>query len=292
MSIKTKNAPKVRYGDTLVEVTMAIAIFATIAAVAINTMNEGVANAERSLEVTMARNEIDAQSEALRFIQNNYIVEREFTEANHEFYQLWDTIISKYTISANEFNKEYDMNDDGIKSCDVAFEKQVRKGGAPKNGVFVINPRLIQPNSVAKTGTVYKNLMKKMIVSPSQRNSIDGQINSSSNYVMRTASLYPRMIYKVLKLEEIDDSSFTAQRRATSDDALVERSTYRDIISAEGIWVIGVKGEKTRMTSRGAIPEFYDFYIRTCWQSNTVSSPSTLTTIVRLYNPDVMEQAE
>ena len=98
MSIKTKNAPKVRYGDTLVEVTMAIAIFATIAAVAINTMNEGVANAERSLEVTMARNEIDAQSEALRFIQNNYIVEREFTEANHEFYQLWDTIISKYTI--------------------------------------------------------------------------------------------------------------------------------------------------------------------------------------------------
>ena len=75
---------KVKHGDTLVEVIIALAIFATLAVMAIHTMNVGMEQAERSLEITMARNEIDAQAEAIRFIQNNYVAEREHQEAKQQ----------------------------------------------------------------------------------------------------------------------------------------------------------------------------------------------------------------
>ena len=283
MQVKRFNSLK--HGDTLVEVVMAIAIFALVAVMAVGTMNQGITNAERSLEVTMARNEIDAQAEALRYIQNNYIVEREYTESNREFYQLWENIIKNHTITATDFGRDYNMDDSGIKTCNDAFKKQVRDGATSKKGVFIINPRLIQPSSISRSSMTYKNLMKKMIISSSQTMS-DGH---DTNYVMRTASLYPRTIYKTLKLAELSDGADADYSGGSSDAALMENSLYRDMLSAEGIWVIGVQGEQSRMSSRGATPEFYDFYIRTCWQASTVSAPSTLTTIVRLYNPDVLE---
>lgn len=36
-------------------------------------------------------------------------------------------------------------------------------------------------------------------------------------------------------------------------------------------------------------PEFFDFHIRTCWYAPGVKRPSTIATIVRLYNPELTE---
>ena len=37
-------------------------------------------------------------------------------------------------------------------------------------------------------------------------------------------------------------------------------------------------------------PEFYDFHIRTCWYGPGETVPTTIGTIIRLYNPDYMKR--
>ncbi|MCQ2568836.1 MAG: hypothetical protein MJ155_00935, partial [Candidatus Saccharibacteria bacterium] len=62
----------IKHGDTIIEVVFAFMVFATVSVASIGIMNSGLNQAQRSLEVTMARNEIDAQAEAIRFIHNNF----------------------------------------------------------------------------------------------------------------------------------------------------------------------------------------------------------------------------
>lgn len=59
-------------GDTIVEVILAVAIFSMVAVGAIAMMNRGVSVVQRSLEITQVRSEIKAQSEALRYIHQEY----------------------------------------------------------------------------------------------------------------------------------------------------------------------------------------------------------------------------
>ena len=63
---------------------------------------------------------------------------------------------------------------------------------------------------------------------------------------------------------------------------------------AEGIWIIAVR-DKTDSANSSAnknnvIPEFYDFHIRTCWTAPGRARPSTIGTIIRLYNPELVER--
>ena len=53
-------------GDTIIEVMFAIAIFGLVAILSISSMNRGVVTAETTLEATTARDELNAQAEALR----------------------------------------------------------------------------------------------------------------------------------------------------------------------------------------------------------------------------------
>jgi len=60
-------------GDTLIEVLFAISIFSLVVVGSISIMNQGVNASQRSLEITLVRNEIDAQAEALRFMNSSYV---------------------------------------------------------------------------------------------------------------------------------------------------------------------------------------------------------------------------
>ena len=60
-------------GDTLVEVLFATAVFSLVAVGCLSIMNQGAATAQRALEITLVRNEIDAQAETLRFLNASYI---------------------------------------------------------------------------------------------------------------------------------------------------------------------------------------------------------------------------
>ena len=60
-------------GDTLIEALFAITIFSLVAVGGLAIMNQGTATSQRALEITLVRNEIDAQAEALRFLNSSYI---------------------------------------------------------------------------------------------------------------------------------------------------------------------------------------------------------------------------
>ena len=60
-------------GDTIIEVLFAVAVFAMVAVGCLSIMNQGTATAQRSLEITLVRQQIDAQAEAIRYIHQAYI---------------------------------------------------------------------------------------------------------------------------------------------------------------------------------------------------------------------------
>lgn len=55
-------------GDTIIEVMVGITIFSMVAVGSIVIMNNGLAMAQRSLELTLVRQQIDAQAEMLRYV--------------------------------------------------------------------------------------------------------------------------------------------------------------------------------------------------------------------------------
>lgn len=57
-------------GDTIVEVMVAFAVFTLIAVGSVTVMNRGLALAQRSLEVTLVREQIDGQAELLRYVRD------------------------------------------------------------------------------------------------------------------------------------------------------------------------------------------------------------------------------
>lgn len=63
-------------GDTIVEVAIAFAVFALLAVGAAMIMNRGAASAQDSLETTLVRQKMDGQAETLRYLQQEYIVNK------------------------------------------------------------------------------------------------------------------------------------------------------------------------------------------------------------------------
>ena len=57
-------------GDTIIEVVMAVAMFSMLAIGIMALMNSGIAMAQRSLELTLVRQQIDSQAEMLRYIHD------------------------------------------------------------------------------------------------------------------------------------------------------------------------------------------------------------------------------
>ncbi len=62
-------------GDTIVEVLFAITIFSMVAVASISIMNQGVAVAQRALEINLVRQQIDTQAETLRYLNQLYVAD-------------------------------------------------------------------------------------------------------------------------------------------------------------------------------------------------------------------------
>lgn len=56
-------------GDTLIELMLAFAIFSLAAVSCLTILNQGVAMAQRSLEKSLVRQQVDSQAEIIRYIQ-------------------------------------------------------------------------------------------------------------------------------------------------------------------------------------------------------------------------------
>lgn len=96
---------------------------------------------------------------------------------------------------------------------------------------------------------------------------VDYAANAS---VFQPATTYPRLVYG-----------------SSGDDVEKNIMDRKDsLFRAEGIYILAVKDKKTTTTGQEQKNmAFYDFYIRTCWYGNRSSDASTISTVIRLYDP-------
>ncbi len=232
-------------GDTMVEVLFAIAVFALVSVLSIIVMNSGVNTVEATLELSMARNEIDAQSEAIRFIHNSYLSERELVSSSQNYAAIWKRIRDRVNDSSSA------ILDLTVSNCANRYNSSSNSESIFGRKTIIFNTRKIDPANPSTT-----------VISASERPD-----------VFRPASLNPRLIYG----------------QGTADNDTTLRESFTNLKTAEGIWIIPVKSDTTATSGQ---PEFYDFHIYTCWYAPGREIPTTIGTIMRLYNPEMFEAAK
>jgi len=176
-------------GDTIIEVMLAVAVLSMVAVGTLTVMTQGTQAAQRSLEVTLVKEQIDAQAEALRAAHSAYLSDEDTTT--------WPAI------------KAIGGGSGAIGTT------------CPSPSGFVMNTR------TAKQHTTL--------------NSWEG--NSQPPY------------------------------------AQVQYDGANNITGAYGIWI------ESATRSDAAFKSVVDFTIRACWYGPGLSSPMTLSTLVRLYEP-------
>ena len=256
-------------GDTILEVTIAITIFCIVSIISMGIMDRDLNTIQGTLELEMARNEIDAQAEALRFIHNSFLSEREYT--TREYDSLWKRLAHGTTdFESGLANNPADISPFSATQCSTYYDKSATNSGEPHNifadHAFIINTRNLDPSNVDQT-----------------------LISASTNEkIFKNTTLYPRIIYTASSLSGSDtDSSLTEAEALT-------KTTYNNLSSAEGIWIIAARDATDSKDAKLSTdtPEFFDFHIRTCWYPPNRTYPNTIATIVRLYNPEVIKEAQ
>ncbi len=257
MSMMSIIKDRFRRGDTLIEVIFAISVFSLVAVISLSAMNQSIETAQGSLEVTMARNEIDAQAEALRFIHNSFLSEREYTESEQVYKNLWKRLTDS-NVSGGLSNDATDVPDLTFSSCNIPYDSSQPNSISSTHG-FIVNTRKIDPSNVNNTIIAY------------------------SQDKFEPTSLYPRIIYS--------NNGNLNNNQNSDDDILASGQKYTTVASAEGIWVTAIAGVKNNSNSiYTGVSEYYDFHIRTCWYAPGANTPSTIGTIIRLYNPELLER--
>lgn len=84
-------------GDTIIEVLLAITVFSLVAVGTMTVMNKGTDSAQRALEITLVKEQIDAQAEALRAAQQDYAANKVGGQADTS---VWASITSMITGKA------------------------------------------------------------------------------------------------------------------------------------------------------------------------------------------------
>lgn len=273
-------------GDTIIEVTIAISIFSLVSIISLQLMDRDIALLQGALESEMARNEIDAQAEALRYIQNAYLSERELASNKREYQNLWlklsrgDANNKANKVGVGLANEAKNISQYTSVACRNYYEtskSEIYHNLFDDKG-FVINTRKVNPKNVNET-----------IV----QSAGDGAV-ANPKKVFVEAPIYPRIIYS--NNNGSNPASVQINRESLSEsypegsidptlDMQQSQKLFDHVELVEGIWVIAVKQE----TSGTKEPEFYDFHIRTCWYAPGHNQASTIATTIRLYNPEYIE---
>lgn len=195
-------------GDTIIEVVLSISIFSMLMVGGLALMNSGLARSQGTLQLTMARNAIDAQAESLRYINNAFIAQYP-NVAEGSLAQKWTQVTSQTSATASDLSQ-----------CRTNF-------GA--SNVFIIDTLSM---SKVRSG-------------------------------MNSAVTFPRLVFNTT---------------TTDTNRITDKTSY---IRSEGIWIEAIKPATSTSSNRG----YYDFHIRACWMAAGSNVPTTLGTIVRLYDP-------
>ncbi len=255
----------VKKGDTLIEVTLAVGIFSMVAIAIVAVMSGGTSSSQTALETTLAREEIDTQAEALRFIQSAYISDKKLEDARYT--KLWQAITSR-ALSVNETNTDAAkaLLQFAPKTCEELYDNTT-VSNIYADKAFVINPRML--------GSFTADNVNDVFISTTNE-------TNASKFAQTTT--YPRLVYGPNSSSNTDTTN------------MVSGESYTNLFQALGIYVIAVKDtSKTSIYNDGEISKqsaFYDFYIRTCWYGTNANEPSTISTVIRLYDPNVIQDEE
>ena len=131
----------VKKGDTLIEVALAIGIFSMVAIAVVTVMTGGTSSTQTALETTLAREEIDVQAEALRFIHDSYITD---DVADNVYTKVWKKITDNAVDIKNSSNPtkytQYNPT-----SC----QKDIYENDDITSKAFVINPRAFSGKNIS-----------------------------------------------------------------------------------------------------------------------------------------------
>ncbi len=89
-------------GDTIIEVLFAVTVFSMIAIGGLSLMNKGTAMAQRALEIGLVREQMDAQADALRYLNHAYIADY---GKRGEATDMWNKVVVSHAVDeAEEFS--------------------------------------------------------------------------------------------------------------------------------------------------------------------------------------------
>lgn len=202
-------------GDTLIEVLFAVSVFSLVAVGSLSIMNQGTATAQRSLEITLVRQQIDSQAEALRFLNASYV--------------------AAYP--------NVDALDGSLANQWLSIQGSIQPGKADPITGGAICP------TFAPIGSFILNTKSTDDTEPRFKN-----VGGSPNSYFQPATSFSQVRYKA--------------------DNTVDH--------ADGIWIEAVLDTSNKAQTHA---DYIDFHISACWDSPGQSTPMTIGTIVRLYEP-------
>lgn len=103
------SSKKNQRGDTIIEVLIAVTVFSLVAVGGLSIMNQGSSLAQRSLEITLTRQQIDAQADTLRFLHDSYVASYRGRDVSNYTpgtpAREWAELIQRSIGSASDFSR-------------------------------------------------------------------------------------------------------------------------------------------------------------------------------------------
>ncbi|MBR0431045.1 hypothetical protein IJJ05_02030 [Candidatus Saccharibacteria bacterium] len=270
----------VKKGDTLIEVTLAVGIFSMIAIAVVSVMNSGTSGAQTALEATLTREEIDAQAEALRFIQNSA------ANGDERYNSLWKEIVSNaidFTGTTYPPGSKESIFQFAPETCGDLYDNKTDTDNfstAISQKAFIINTHGLgnfsNTDFTTLNSTEQNTAIENIFVTVNEN-------NLGEEGIFSEASTYPHLIFTSASGSNSDSNS--------DSGALSDETNYNQLSKAEGIYIVAIKDKGTNIggDNKDNKSAFIDFYIRTCWYGSNDQTPSTISTIIRLHDPNVME---
>ena len=267
-------------GDTLVEVMLAVGIFSMVAVAIVSVMSGGTSSSQTALETTLTREEVDNQAEALRFVQQSYIADVR-TGQSSPYGFLWSKITER-AYNADDVTKPLDeIAQFHPNTCKELYEPSTddsHKDQANRYG-FVLDPRGFvnyEKDFLAADKTDRDDTIKGIL----RYNNPDS--DDPTTTFLTVADTYPHLVYNP------GDTTTDLDSSLISDSHSAINGTF---YKAQGVYIIAVKDPNNtslaNVNKSSDASAYYDFYIRTCWYGAGDQTPSTISTVIRLYNPDV-----
>ena len=241
-------------GDTIIEVIFAVTVFSMVALGGMALMNQGAAMAQRSLEISMVRDQMDAQADGLRYIHDAYMAGLGGA-ANSTVARVWNAVASDRAETGTP--PDFGSISDG-QSC-VAPSKAV--------GVNAGRPYALDITKLDDPA--------KVVVS--YDDDISHDPSNTANYEQVPVSRRTP--------GWLSSTTYAQIRYGVPPDPL--NLNPSQTTAAQGIWIIPVHTPKgTQVPGNTAAVGYYDFNIYACWMTPGQSAPVTLGTVVRLYDPN------